>query len=237
MTDRKKDVFVTQEEWLRARLSLLAEEKELTRRRDMLAAARRKLPMTRVEKPYRFETEAGERDLAGLFGDQSQLVVCHFMYGADWDSPCLSCSFWADSYSGISEHLAARDARFVAVSRAPLDRLLACKRENGWKFDWVSERGTAFGTDFGVYFEGPDGPGFNYATWRPEGEMPGLSVFRRTASGAIGHCYSTYARGLEPFNAAYQLLDLTPKGRDEDDLPWTMAWVRRPHEYGAEQSA
>ena len=227
--------FVSRQEWLRAREALLAEEKAATQARDRLAERRRALPMQRVSEGYRFMTEGGECGLAELFAGHDQLLIYHFMFGADWKSPCPSCSFWADSFSGLAPHLAARGVRFLAVSRAPLLRLLECRRENGWQFDWATSIGPEFGRDFGTFFDGEeDGQedqGYNYGDARPSGEMPGLSAFRKTPGGAIGHCYSTYARGLEPFNAAYQLLDLAPKGRDEAGLPWTMAWLRRPSEY------
>lgn len=225
--------FVSKETWLAARRALLEEEKAATRERDRLAARRRALPPARVDADYRFMTEAGACGLDALFGDHDQLVVYHFMYGVDWEKPCLSCSFWADGFDGVTPHLAARGVGFVAVSHAPLERLAACKAENGWRFDWASAVGPAFRTDFGVFFEGEDGPGYNYSGRRPSGEMPGLSVFVRGEDGAIGHAYSTYARGLEGFNVAYQLLDLTPRGRDEAGLPWPMAWVRRPADYAS----
>ncbi len=231
MSNDKSPPFVSRLEWRDARAALLAEEKAATQERDRLAKRRRALPMERVGEDYRFMTEQGECGLGELFAGHDQLLIYHFMFGADWKSPCPSCSFWADSFSGLAPHLAARGVRFLAVSRAPLLRLLECRRENGWRFDWVTSIGPEFGRDFGTFFDGQEDAGYNFGEARPNGEMPGLSAFRLTPGGEVGHAYSTYARGLEPFNAAYQLLDLAPKGRDEGELPWTMAWLRRPSEY------
>lgn len=227
--------IVSKAEWLVARKALLAQEKELTRRHDQLAEARRALPKVRVETDYRFQASAGQASLGDLFGSHSQLIVYHFMYGPDWQTGCKSCSFWADNYNGITAHLAARDVALVAVSNAPLATLLEYRDDNGWCFEWVSAAGTTFGADFGVTFNGDDGDdpeGYNY-TGRPgSGELPGISVFEKAANGDICHTYSTYARGLEAFNGAYQLLDITPKGRGEDGYDYPMAWVRRPGQYG-----
>lgn len=226
--------IVPREEWLEARLALLAEEKAHTRRQDALAEARRTLPLVKVETDYRFATPAGQASLADLFGSHSQLVVYHFMFGPGWEKGCPSCSFWADSFSGVDVHLAARDTAFVAVSNAPLAKLEDCKARMGWRFTWVSCGGTSFGADFGVNFYGDDGstlPGYNYSDQAIGKEMPGASVFIRLGDGTVCHSYSTYGRGIEAFNAAYQLLDLTPKGRDEAGLAHTMAWVRRRDEY------
>lgn len=217
--------------WLDARRQLLSEEKSLTHQREAVARQRRQLPWVRVDVDYRFDTVGGEQSLAQLFGEQHQLLVYHFMYGPDWDEGCPSCSFWADNYDGISSHLAARDTALVAVSRAPLSDLLDYRERMGWSFEWVSSLRSEFNMDYGVSF--PDGTGtYNFGTIEGVGEeMPGLSVFARDDSGDVFHTYSCYSRGLDPFNGAYQLLDLTPKGRDEDDLPWTMDWLRRHDQY------
>jgi predicted dithiol-disulfide oxidoreductase (DUF899 family) len=219
--------IATRDEWEQARLDLLAAEKEHSRRSDELARRRQALPWVRVETDYVFETEQGPRSLPQLFGDRSQLVVYHFMFGADWDEGCPSCSFWADNYDGLSPHLAARDVTLVAASTAPLDRLLAYRDRLGWSFPWVSTAGTTFNRDFEV----TGSHRYNYQpSEEPIGELPGLSVFVRD-DGDVFHTYSAYARGLDVFNSAYQLLDMVPKGRDEDDLPWSMAWLRRRDQY------
>jgi len=215
------------EEWLRARLDLLQAEKELTRHRDELSRRRRALPWVRIDKAYRFDTPDGPRSLPDLFDGRSQLLVYHFMFGPEWPEGCPSCSFWADNFDGVGVHLAHRDVTFLAVSRTPLDRLLAYRSRMGWTFPWVSSSGSDFNLDFGV----SDSPTYNYApSEAPQEELPGLSAFAQR-DGEVFHTYSCYARGLDAFNGAYQLLDLTPKGRDEDGLEWPMAWVRRHDAY------
>ena len=227
--------FVDRADWLIARKQLLEKEKAFTQARDKLSAERRTLPLVKIEKPYCFQTVRGEAPLAALFQGCSQLIVYHFMFGKDWLEGCPSCSFWMDNLDGIDPHLAARDTAFVAVSTAPLDQLLTYKERMGWRFDWVSSGACDFNADFGVTFldqePGPTG-GYNYKTKVPGEEMPGLSVFQKFDDGSIGHSYSTYARGLDMLNGTYQLLDLTPKGRDEAGLPFTMAWVKRRDQYG-----
>ena len=101
--------IVTRAEWLDQRKALLEQEKAFTRERDKLSAARRSLPMVKVEEDYRFQSMDGERSLTDLFGPHSQLIVQHFMFGHDWDEGCPSCSFWVDSFNGNTAHLAARD--------------------------------------------------------------------------------------------------------------------------------
>ncbi|MEC9345930.1 MAG: DUF899 domain-containing protein [Pseudomonadota bacterium] len=221
--------------WLAERTALLAEERALTAARDRVAELRRRLPVVRVDPEYRFATERGEETLLDLFKGRGQLIVSHFMFGHDWQEGCPNCSFWADSYSGIDVHLAARDTAFVTVSSAPLERLLAYRARMGWRFDWVSAIGPAFGHDFEVsYPDRKEGEPrrYNYREVTNGNEMPGISVLVRLDDGGIGHSYSTYGRGLDPMNSAYQLLDLTPAGRSESGLPWPTAWLRRRDSYG-----
>lgn len=227
--------IVSDDDWLAARLELLTREKELQRARDRLASARRALPWRRVAEDYRFATEHGERSLSELFGAASQLLVYHFMYHPDWDEGCKSCSFWADSYNGVQSHLLARDSQLIAVSRGPLEKLLAYRERMGWSFPWVSSSENSFNQDFDVSFTREEidsgNARYNYRETQQIGEeMPGLSVFRKQ-DGEIYHTYSTYSRGLDPFNTAYQLLDLTSKGRDEDELQYSMEWLKRSDEY------
>lgn len=213
--------------WERARIELMEAEKAHMRAGDELARRRRALPWVPIERDYTFRTEHGDRTLAELFDGRSQLILVHFMFGADWDEGCPSCSFWADSYDGIGAHLAARDVSFVVASIAPLDKLLTYRERMGWSFPWVSTEGTTFNRDLEV----SGSTRYNFRdTDEPIGESPGLSVFAMR-DGVVHRTYSLYARGLEVFNSAYQLLDLVPKGRDEDDLPWTMAWLRRHDSY------
>ena len=227
--------IVSDEEWLAARKELLEEEKAFQAARDELAAKRRALPWRAIDREYIFETEHGRKSLAGLFGDASQLLVYHFMFHPEWDAGCKSCSFWADTYDGSVAHLAARDVSLVAISRAPLDLLLAYRERMGWSFPWASSATNSFNFDFGVSFSPKqiqDGTAtYNYAEGNAAiEELPGISVFARDGD-AVFHTYSTYARGLDPFNATYQLLDIVPKGRDEADLTYPQEWVKRRDEY------
>ena len=225
---------VSQEEWRRARLALWEEERRFTRERDALSARRRELPWVLVEKDYRFDTEQGEQSLAELFGEASQLLVYHFMYGPEWEAGCPSCSFWADGYNGITDHLSQRDIRLIAASRGPLEKLLAYRERMGLSFPWVSAPGD-FNFDYNVSFSteqvaNKDGE-YNYRAGNLHGEeMPGLSVFA-LEGGQVFHTYSCYSRGLDIFNSAYHLMDMAPKGRDEDELSYPMAWVKRRDEY------
>jgi predicted dithiol-disulfide oxidoreductase (DUF899 family) len=217
-----------------ARLALLAKEKELNRARDELAAERRRLPWVPVTKEYEFEGPDGRLTMRDLFDGRSQLIVYHFMYGPDWEEGCPSCSFWADSFNGMPVHLANRDASLVAVSRAPFAQIEEYRRRMGWSFRWVSSAGSAFNFDYGVSFtpqQQAEGAEYNFRQSDVGDELPGLSVFAMDGAGQVFHTYSAYSRGLDPINSGYQLLDLTPKGRDEDDLPWTMAWLRRHDSY------
>jgi predicted dithiol-disulfide oxidoreductase (DUF899 family) len=225
------------QDWLAARRDLLAKEKDLTRARDEVAAMRRALPWEPVTKTYEFDTDAGKRTLAELFDGRSQLIVYHFMFGPDWTEGCPSCSFWTDSWDGTQIHVAHRDVTFVMASRAPLATLLEYRARMDWTVPWVSSLGSEFNHDFGVSFteaQQRDGGTYNYApSAHPMDEAPGLSVFALDGD-AVFHTYSCYARGLDPLNTAYQLLDLTPKGRDEAELPWSMAWLRRHDAYDRE---
>ena len=225
--------IVSHAEWLEARKAHLAKEKEFTRARDELARQRRELPWVKVEEPYTFDAAEGRVSLGDLFGGKGQLLIYHFMMGPDWEEGCPSCSFWADNYNGVDVHLAHRDTALVAVSRAPLAKIDAYKKRMGWTFRWVSSAGSDFNFDYDASFK-PDEEGlrYNFGTIKPFGEeTPGISAFRRGDGGEIYHTYSTYARGLDMLNGAYRLLDLTSKGRDEQDLPWPMAWVKRHDRY------
>jgi len=227
--------IVSRDEWLIARKELLAKEKTFNRDRDALSAERRTLPLVKIDEDYRFQSSSGEKTLADLFGPHNQLIVYHFMFGPDWEEGCPSCSFWADNFNGIAPHLAARNTSFAAISNAPLDILLAYKERLGWSFDWVSAEGSTFSADFGVSFydeeSRSDGKGYNYTGNAPLAELPGISVFTRLEDGTVCHSYSTYARGLDMLNGAYHFLDLTPNGRNESGLDFSMAWVRRHDQY------
>lgn len=227
---------VSGDEWLQARKELLVKEKQFTRLRDQLSQARRALPWEKVDKEYVFESPTGKQTLADLFDGRSQLIVYHFMYGPDWDEGCPSCSFWADNFNGIDIHLRHRDITMVAVSRAPLKTLDAYKKRMGWNFKWVSSLDTDFNFDFHVSFT-PDEMekgemNYNYETRKfPSEEGPGISVFYKNEQGDVFHTYSCFSRGLDMLNGAYHYMDLAPKGRDEDDLPYSMAWLSRRDQY------
>lgn len=231
--------IVSAAEWLAARKQLLAKEKELTHRRDELAAERRALPWVRVDKPYLFRGPSGDQTLADLFAGRSQLVIYHFMLGPGWKEGCPSCSLASDHFDGSLAHLAARDVSFSAVSRAPYAEIAPFKQRMGWRFRWVSSHGSDFNRDYQVSFTNEEvaqgGLVYNFGTegFRSE-EGPGLSVFCKDRDGVVFHTYSTYARGAEPFIGAYHFLDLVPKGRDEQGLLWPMAWVRHHDRYGGD---
>ncbi len=232
--------IVSQGEWLAARKTLLAKEKEFSKARDALSEARRALPWVKVEKNYVFDGPQGKETLADLFADKSQLLIYHFMLGPSWVQGCPSCSYLADHFDGAIVHLAHRDVSLVVVSRAPLAEIEAYKKRMGWKFKWVSSYGNDFNHDFHVSFtkeEVSNGAEYNYAVGKiPSEELPGLSAFSKTDQGVF-HTYSSYARGLDTLVGTYNFLDMAPKGRDEDNLPHTMAWVRRHDEYeGAAKS-
>lgn len=225
---------VSREEWLQERVALLAEEKELTRRRDAVAAKVRALPWVKVEKSYTFDAPTGKKSLADLFGPHSQLVVYHFMYDPTWSQGCRSCSFIADHYNPLAIHLTHRDISLMTVSKAPIEKIEAFRTRMGWTFPWVSGARTDFGHDFGVSFSDEEllnGKQIYNFTQRPGPirELPGLSVFARDASG-IYHTYSSFARGLEDFLTAYRFIDLTPKGRDEEQTGG-MGWLRHHDRY------
>lgn len=226
---------VSREQWLQARNALLEREKAFNRERDALSQARRELPWVEVKKPYRFEGAEGRKTLLQLFGQHSQLIVYHFMYGPDWKEGCPSCSFWADNFNGIDVHLAHRDIRLIAVSRAPLQTLQRYQQRMGWRFDWYSSSESDFNTDFGVSFDAAELASgeveYNYKRQKfSSEEAPGISVFKRDAD-KVFHTYSCYSRGLDMLNGAYHYMDLAPDGRNEDSLPWSMAWLRRKDQY------
>lgn len=223
-------------EWLVARKDLLTREKEFTRQRDALSAARRQLPMVKVEKDYVFEGPNGKQTLADLFDGRSQLIVYHFMLGPGWGEGCKSCSYLADHFDGANWHLPHRDVMFAVVSRAPFPEIKAYQKRLGWRFKWVSSHGNEFNFDYHVSFTAEDEKKnkayYNYAESEYiNDELPGLSVFYKDEKGDVYHTYSTYGRGLDILVGAYNFLDLVPKGRDEDHLDSTMEWVRRHDEY------
>lgn len=228
--------IVSPEEWVLARTKLLEKEKELTRLRDELSRQRRELPWEKVEKPYVFEGPNGKESLVDLFGGRSQLIVYHFMFGPEWPEGCPSCSMVADHMDRSLVHLTQRDVALVAVSRARLPQIDAFQKRMGWQFKWVSSYGNEFNRDYHVSFTADElAQGkvrYNYGLHEfPSEEAHGVSVFYKDGNGEIFHTYSTYARGPEELLGVYTYLDFTPKGRDEDSLPFPMAWIRHHDRY------
>ena len=240
--------IATRDDWLEARLDLLAAEKDLTRRSDEVARLRQRLPWVRVDKVYRFDTDTGSKTLKDLFDGRSQLMVYHFMFGPDYKAGCASCSAIADGFNGIFVHLENHDVAFTAVSRAPLAKLRAFKQRMGWTFPWASSIGGDFNYDFNVSItEQQQRQGsyeYNYArgTHAMDAktvpavvaqnaamagaepiayvrERPGMSTFV-LEDGVVYHTYSTYARGLDGLWGMYQWLDRAPKGRNEMGVWW-----------------
>jgi len=219
--------IVSQDEWIAARKAYLAKEKAFTRARDQLSAERRDLPWVKVEKNYVFDTPKGKTTLGDLFAGRSQLIVYHLMLGPDWGEGCQSCSYLADHFDGMIFHLAHRDVTFCVISRALLSEIEAYKTRMGWHFLSASSNGNNFNYDFNVSFRPEEADSEVYYNYEMRDfefdEMPGVSVFAKDASGAIFHTYSAYARGLDILIGTYNFLDLVPKGRDETELPWSMA--------------
>ena len=226
-----KNQVVSHDEWLAARTKLLAREKEFTKMRDEMSKAVQSLPWEKVEKSYTFEGPRGKESLADLFEGRSQLVVYHFMFTPDWDAGCAHCSFWADNFNPAIVHMNQRDVTMVAISRAPYAKLAAYEKRMGWSFKWLSSHDSDFNFDFYASFEDQKNGFYNYRKGDTDWvDREGVSVFYKDESGAIFHTYSTFARGIDLLNTAYNYLDLVPKGRDEGGR--SQYWVKRHDEYG-----
>jgi predicted dithiol-disulfide oxidoreductase (DUF899 family) len=228
--------IVSPQEWLTARQALLAEEKAWTRERDRLAAKRRALPWVKVETDYMFDSVAGPVRLTDLFDGRSQLVVHHFMFAPDWDEGCTGCSLMGDHIDGARQHFEHNDVSYVAISRAPLERLEAYRERMGWRFRWVSSGGNRFNFDFNVSFateERAAGVFYNFTRQSDPGidDLPGMSVFYRAEDGAVYHTYSVFARGSETMLGVYGFLDMMPLGRQETKRGNLMDWVRKHDRY------
>ena len=220
--------IVAQEAWLAARIELLAKEKALTRQRDAVSAARRKLPMVKIDQDYVFEGPAGTVRLRDLFAGRPQLIVYHFMFDPAWDKGCPSCTGYIDAFGDLTM-LHDRNTSLALISRAPSAKLEAYKALRGWRLPWVSSYGSSFNYDFHVTLDDAVAPvQYNFRD-EPEfkGELPGLSVFFRLDDDVF-HCYSTYARGGEGLTDAYSLLDATPYGRQENWEDSPPGWPQRP---------
>ena len=231
--------IVSREQWLAARKKLLADEKEFTRSYDRLNAARRRLPMVKIEKDYVFDGPNGKSSLKELFGGRRQLIVYHFMFDPTWDKRrCPGCTGWVDSLGDLSL-LEKCDTTFVVISRAPLPMLDAYKAEKGWSIAWFSSFGSDFNYDFHVTVDPQIMPAeYNYRNQAEteakeghpvdmEGEHHGLSVFFRLDDD-VCHTYSVYARGCSTLTNAYSLLDTTPYGRQQDFEDSPPGWPQKP---------
>ena len=204
--------IVSRAEWERARAELLVQEKQLFRLKDKVSAQRRRLPMVEIHADYEFDTEAGPLTLQELFDGRKQLILQHFMFGSDWDEGCSGCSMMADHIGPLS-HLYAKDTSLVLVSRAPVGKLVAFKDRMGWDLPWVSSGRSTFNEDFGVTVNGE--------------ERHAISVFLRDGD-RVFHTWQTFDRGEEPFMLVFDLLDLTPYGRQEDWEDSPAGWPQRP---------
>jgi len=229
-------IVASRDEWLNARKALLAKEKQFTKARDQLSAARRELPWLKIDKTYVFDGADGKQSLGDLFAGRSQLIVYHFMFAPGWDAGCPHCSHWADNFNAIIVHLNQRDVSMVAISRAPYEKLVAYRKRMGWTFNWLSSHGNDFNRDYGVSFTPEEVTAkkafYNFKMQDPfVGEREGVSVFLKETDGSVFHTYSTYARGIDMLSTDYNYLDLVPKGRDEGGRgPF---WVRRRDEYNS----
>ena len=242
-TKREFPKVASRSDWLAARKSLLAKEKQLTRQRDAVSAELRKLPMVKIEKAYIFEGPDGRKSLHDLFGKRSQLLVYHFMFDPAWEEGCKSCSHFADNFDGVVVHLGARDTAVAVISRAPLAKIEAFKKRMGWSFPWLSSFANDFNYDFHVTLDEANGSvEYNFANasdlvaarklWTTKGELPGLSFFLRDGDNVF-HTYSTYGRGLDLFLNTYNLLDVSPLGRQEEG-DRTQGWIRHHDRYPAD---
>lgn len=250
----------TREEWRKARIELLKQEKELTKRSDELARKRQELPWVKIDKDYQFDTEEGAASLIDLFQGRSQLLVYHFMFGPDYKAGCPSCSAIADGFDGIVAHLTNHDVNLCAISRAPLEKLQAYKKRMGWSFPWASSFESDFNYDYGVAFTEEEMQSgtvkYNFREMNTQSELtdeqtmvgygtdvtkvlreaPGMSSFA-LIDGTVYHTYSAYTRGLDSLWSVYQWLDRAPYGRNETltqgmgDLRGP-SWFRRHDEYG-----
>jgi predicted dithiol-disulfide oxidoreductase (DUF899 family) len=233
----KTNDIVSHEKWVSARKALLVKEKKLTRERDTLSKLRRELPWEAVGNDYVFDGPNGKVTLAELFDGNDQLIVYHMMgVGVGGETPCRLCSFWADSFNGITPHLSDRDVTLVVVSRAPFAELEKHARRARWTFPIASSAKNDFNFDYHVSFHSEDIENgtmdYNYGDQFPNDDAPGVSVFAKGPDGTVFHTYSTYGRGIDTLNDAFQYLDLVPKGRNEEGLGFSLQWVRYSDEYG-----
>jgi len=226
----EKNDVVNGKVWSQIRIDFLKKEKEFTKLRDELSAARRNLPMEPVDKNYIFNTSQGEVTLEQLFKDKSQLIVYHFMFAPEWNQGCKNCSYLADNFDGMLPHLTNSDVAFVVISRAPIKKLNDFKARMSWSFDWASSEKNEFNYDYHISFkENQNEIFYNYKNVpKFSAEGPGASVFYKNKSGEIFHTYSTYGRGLDMLISTYHFIDMTPLGRTEKS---PMDWIKLKDKY------
>lgn len=205
--------IVSKSAWLKERMTLLRREKMVTRELDLLAIERQKLPWVRVEKKYTLETNEGAISLASLFGSYSQLIVYHFMFGPDWRKPCDGCSAWADAFNGTTDQIQNHDASLIAVSRAPIEKLIQVGDSRNWSFTWASSYNSDFNSDFHMSapIEQKSVKVGDEEIMYERGESGGISVFAKTKDG-IFLTYSCHNRGIQQMNGAFGFVDLLPYG-------------------------
>lgn len=233
--------IVAAADWRAQRVALLEREKEITRLQDAIAAQRRRLPMTKIEKDYEFEGPSGKQRLRDLFEGRDQLIVYHFMFDPASEKGCPGCTGYVDALGDLSL-LAQRRTTFALISRAPFEKLEAYRKQHEWNRPWYSSFGSDFNYDFNVTLDEKVCPvEYNYRSkaeliaknpeYDPDGEVHGLSVFFKVKDDVF-HCYSSYARGVESLTDSYSLLDVTPYGRQEDWEDSPAGWPQKPT-YGA----
>jgi predicted dithiol-disulfide oxidoreductase (DUF899 family) len=229
--------IVSQDQWLGARKTLLAHEKELTKQYDRVNAERRRLPMVKIEKDYRFDSADGKLEFKKLFEGRRQLIVYHFMFDPAWEKGCPSCTWYVDSLGDLSL-LNKLDTTFALVSRAPIEKIEAYRKERGWDIPWYSSFGADFNYDFHVTNDPKVRPSeYNFRTKAENeahksvnnllGEEHALSVFF-TLDDDVFHTYSAYARGTEVFGDARALVDSTPYGRQQEFEDSPAGWPQHP---------
>ena len=228
---------VSREQWIAERLQLLQEEKEFTRRRDALGEKRRALPWVKIDKRYEFHAPEGRVTLPDLFRGKSQLFVQHVMQGPGQPLQCVGCALGIDQLEGILAHLENHDVSCIAVARATLPELDALRTRMAWRIPFYSSFGSDFNYDFGVSFRPEDVAAgralYNYRHISPGIEdLPGYSTFYKDETGDIFHTYSVFERGGEDFLAIYRVLEVMPKGRNEDPDKGMTGWVRPHNMYG-----
>lgn len=228
--------IVSREAWLQERKALLLEEKELTKQRDRINAQRRRLPMVKLDKSYRFDAPQGNVNLLDLFEGRHQLIVYHFMFDPAWEKGCRGCTGFVNALGDVSM-LGDRNTSFVLISRAPLEKLERYKSDQGWSLPWVSSFHSDFNYDFHATQDKSVAPvEYNYrneqelektGSYFTQGEAHGISVFFRL-DNEVFHTYSTYGRGVESLTDSYSLLDITPYGRQEDFEDSPAGWPQKP---------